>query len=613
MSQWRANLERRLPVLTWGAEYSSRTFANDMIVAAIVTIMLIPQSLAYAMVAGLPPEVGLYASMAPLVLYAVFGTSRTLAVGPVAVVSLMTAAAAAPLATENTPVYVGVAIALAALSGLMLLAMGILRLGFLANFLSHQVIAGFITASALQIAAGQLAPLLGIPAKGHSFVELVLSLGRHFDQIHRPTAVVGLSSLGFLFWVRSRLQPLLRRIGLSDRSSDVLARTGPVAAIAIAIGVVWSLALDARGVSVVGAIPRGLPRLALPPLDAGLWAKILVPALLISIVGYVESISVAHTLAARRRQRIDPDQELIALGAANLGSAVSGGFPVTGGFARSVVNFEAGAETPAAGAFAAVGIALATLFLTPLLFYLPHTTLAATIVVAVLSLVDLGAFRRTYAYSPADAAAMAATIGVTLGWGVEPGLLAGVGLSLFLYLYRTSRPHVAVVGQVPGTQHFRNVARHTVVTDAAIASIRVDESLCFPNARFFEDRINELVAANPAIRHAILVCSAVNEIDASALESLEAVNSRLRDGGVTFHLSEVKGPVMDRLRRSHFPRDLTGQIHLSQYEAIRSIDPELARRTLEAPRIDAVDDQRVPASREPLPADSETTREPRRM
>ena len=257
---------------------------------------------------------------------------------------------------------------------------------------------------------------------------------------------------------------------------------------------------------------------------------------------------------------------MIALGAANIGAAVSGGFPVTGGLARSVVNFEAGAETPAAGAFTAVGIALVTLYLTPLLFYLPKATLAATIVVAVLSLVDFSALKKTWAYSRADCAAMIATIAVTLVEGVEAGLVVGVGLSIFLHLYATSRPHVAVVGQIPGTTSFRNVARHDVITDPEILSLRVDESLYFPNARFIEDLINQGVAANPAIRHVILECPAVNAIDASALESLEAINHRLKDGGITLHLSEVKGPVMDRLKRSHFLAELTGRVHLSQYD-----------------------------------------------
>ncbi len=573
-------MRRYFPILDWGARYDGRTLTADLTAAVIVTIMLIPQSLAYALLAGLPAQVGLYASIAPLVLYAIFGTSRTLAVGPVAVVSLMTAASVGNLAAQGTPEYLGAASALAFLSGLMLLGMGFLRLGFLANFLSHPVISGFITASGILIAAGQLKHIFGVPAGGHNLYEIVLAIVGNLGQVNWVTAVIGLGTLGFLFAVRTRLKPALRGLGMGPGLADFLTRIGPVVAIAATTWAVWALALDGMGVSIVGAIPRGLPTPVVPPFDPGLWTAILVPALLISIVGYVETISVAQTLAAKRRQRIDPDQELIALGASNVGAAVSGGFPVTGGFARSVVNFDAGAQTPAAGAFTAVGIALATIFLTPYLHFLPNATLAATIIVAVLSLVDLGALKRTWAYSRADFAAMAATILLTLVQGVEAGLVAGVALSILLHLWRTSRPHAAVVGQVPGTEHFRNVERHSVVTDPAIFSLRVDESLYFPNARFLEDRINDAVAENPSVRHVILVCPAVNFIDASALESLEAINHRLKDGGITFHLSEVKGPVMDRLRRSHFLEELTGEIHLAQYDAIASINPDLARQTL---------------------------------
>jgi SulP family sulfate permease len=573
-------LRRYLPILDWGARYNRQTLVADLVVSVIVTVMLIPQSLAYALVAGLPPQVGLYASMAPLLFYAVFGTSRALSVGPVAVASLLTAAAVSKLAPQGSPEYLGAAIALATVSGILLLGMGLLRLGFIANFLGHPVVSGFITASGLQIAAGQLGPLLGIKAHGESFLEVVRSLLPEFGAIHLPTAILGLASLAFLFWVRGGLKPLLVRFGVKEKTAGLLAKLGPVAAIAATTAAVWGLGLGDKGVRIVGTVPKGLPSLAFPDFDPALWGKLLIPALMLSIVGYVESISVGLTLAAKKRQRIDPDQELIALGASNIGSAVSGGFPVTGGFSRSVVNFDAGAETPAAGAFTAVGIALAMLFLTPLLYFLPNATLAATIIVAVLSLVDIKAIKRVYDYSFTDFAAMMATIVLTLVRGVEAGLLAGVGLSIFLHLYRTSKPHVAVVGQLPGTMNFRNVERHQVVTDPQILSLRVDASFYFPNARFLEDMVNDAIAARPEVRHVILECPAVNTIDVSGLESLEAINARLKDGGVTLHLSEVKGPVMDRLKRSHFLHELTGKVHLTHYEAVASINPELADRTL---------------------------------
>jgi SulP family sulfate permease len=580
-------LRRRLPILDWGAEYSRQTLVGDLVAAAIVSIMLIPQSLAYALLVGVPPQVGLYASMAPLVLYAIFGTSRALAVGPVAVASLMTAAAAGQVAAQGSPEYLGAAIALSTVAGVLLIVMGALRLGFLANFLSHPVVSGFITAAAVQIAAGQLGALLGVSSKGESLLEILHSLVPSLGKVNPATAALGIAAVVFLLWARGGLKPLLLGLGLGDRAADILSKVAPAMVIVATTLAVWGVNLKARGVAILGTVPGGLPAIALPPIDVSLWAKLLVPSLLICIVGYVESISVALTLAAKRRQRVDPDQELIALGAADLGSAVSGGFPVTGALSRSVVNFDAGAQTPAAGAFTAVGVAIATLFLTPLLFYLPKAALAAIIIVAVLSLVDIGAIRRTWAYSRTDFAAMIGTIVVTWLDGVESGLVVGVGLSVLLHLYKTSRPHVAVVGQIPGTTSFRNVERHAVVTDPEILSLRVDESLYFPNARFIEELVNDAVAANPAIRHVILECPAVNTIDVSALESLEAINHRLADGGVTLHLSEVKGPVMDQLKRSNFLQELSGKVHLSQFEAVASIKPELAKSTRAAPRAEA--------------------------
>ena len=575
MPSWRRMLPS-LPVLQWGRAYNREALVSDGVAALIVTIMLIPQSLAYAMLAGLPPEVGLYASVAPLLLYAVFGTSRVLAVGPVAVVSLMTAAAIGQHAPAGTPEYWAVAITLAFLSGLLLLSMGLLRLGFLANFLSHPVISGFISASGILIAASQLKTLMGVSAEGHNFLDLSLSLMSQLGQVHVLTLAIGAATVAFLFWVRSGLKPLLQRLGMKPRAADVVAKTGPVAAIAVTTLLTWALDWQVQGVKIVGAVPQGLPPFTLPLWDLGLWQALLVPALLISVVGFVESVSVGQTLAAKRRQRIEPDQELVALGASNLGAAFTGGFPVTGGFARSVVNFDAGAQTPAAGVFTAAGITLASLFLTPALYYLPQATLAATIVVAVLSLVDFSILRKTWRYAKSDFLAVLATLVATLTVGVEAGLVVGVALSLALYLYRTSRPHMAEVGLVAGTEHFRNVQRHTVVVSPRVLSLRVDESLYFANSRALEDRINNAVASRPALEHVVLQCSAINDIDASALESLEAIDLRLRGAGLKLHLSEVKGPVMDRLKATEFLHGLSGRLFFTHYQAIQELSPEVA-------------------------------------
>jgi SulP family sulfate permease len=573
-----ANLLRllpSLPILEWGRRYDRDTLVSDLVAAIIVTMMLIPQSLAYALLAGLPPEIGLYASVAPLLLYAVFGTSRVLAVGPVAVVSLMTAAAIGEHAVAGSPQYWAVAITLAFLSGVMLLIMGVLRLGFLANFLSHPVISGFISASGLLIAASQLKTLLGVKAEGHNVIDLAQALISQLPNIHVLTLVVGVLATAFLFWVRKGLKPLLIRVGLNARLADVLAKAGPVAAIAVTALLAWILDWKGQGLRLVGSVPQGLPPLTLPLRDLALWQSLAMPALLISVVGFVESVSVGQTLAAKRRQRIEPNQELVALGASNLSAAFTGGFPVTGGFARSVVNFDAGAQTPAAGVYTALGITLASLFLTPALYFLPQATLSATIIVAVLSLVDLGMLKRTWAYSRTDFLAALATLLMTLVQGVEVGLVVGVAVSLVLFLYRTSRPHIAEVGQVPGTEHFRNVLRHHVATSPRLVSLRVDESLYFANARALEDRINDLVAERPALKHVVLQCSAINDIDASALESLEAIDHRLRDAGLRLHLSEVKGPVMDRLQATEFVARLSGKIYLSHYQAIAQLSPEI--------------------------------------
>ena len=564
-------ISKYVPILNWGTRYSRAALGRDMVAAVIVTIMLIPQSLAYALLAGLPPEVGLYASILPLVGYAIFGSSTSLAVGPVAVVSLMTAAAVGRLTAQGSADYASAAVVLALLSGGILTLMGLFRLGFVANFLSHPVISGFISASGLIIATSQLGGLLGISSEGHALPELLASLWENMGSFNPYTGVVGLSSLLILAWVRIDMKRRLVLWGLGTGVATFLVRAAPVVVVIASIGASAALDLGGKGVALVGAVPLGIPLLSVPTVSLDLVQALLGPAFIISIVGFVESISVAQTLAAKKRERIDPDQELVGLGAANIAAGLGSGYPVTGGFARSVVNHDAGAATPAAGIFTAGGIAIATLALTPFLALLPKATLAATIVIAVLALVDLTILKKTLTYSKADFAAVATTLAMTLLLGVEMGISLGVAASILIFLYRTSKPHTAVVGRVPGTEHFRNVLRHSVETDASIISLRVDESLYFANARFLEDMVLEKVAASPETKHVILMCPAVNAIDMSALESLESINHRLADMGIAFHLTEVKGPVMDRLKRSDFLEHLTGQVFLSQHDALTAL------------------------------------------
>ena len=556
-----------VPLLGSLRGYNRESMLSDLIAGLVVTVMLIPQSLAYALLAGVPAEVGMYASILPLVAYAIFGTSRTLSVGPVAIASLMTAVALGKVAETGSSDYVSAAVLLAFLSGGFLIALGVLRLGFLANFLSHTVVSGFITASGILIALSQMKHIVGVKAQGDTFFELLMSLLQHLPDVNYYALIVGVGVVCFLFWARRGAAGLMAQLGMDLNTAQLVAKAAPVLGIIVTIAGAVIFDLDAKGVALVGEVPAGLPSLHLPVFSLAMVELLIVPAMAISIIGYVESISVGKTLGAKRGQRVDGNQELVGLGAANLASSFSGGFPVTGGFSRSVVNFDAGASTQIAGILAAIGIALASLFLTPVLFYLPQATLAATIIVAVTGLIDVSIITKTWKLSKSDFYAVALTILGTLVFGVEAGVAAGVLVSLCLYLYRTSKPHIAEVGLIEGTEHFRNILRHKVSTRPEILSLRVDENLFFANAGYLEEYIHSALENNSEVRHLVLMCSACNTIDYSALEVLEAINGHLRDLHIAFHLSEVKGPVMDHIKDTGFLEHLTGNVYLSQYQA----------------------------------------------
>lgn len=566
-------LRRWLPALGWLKGYNRQDAAMDLLAAIIVTILAIPQSLAYAMLAGLPPQAGLYASILPLVAYALFGSSKTLSVGPVALLSLLMAASIGRIAAPGSPEYLAAALALTAMVGVLLVAMSVLRLGWIVNYLSHPVIAGFVASSAILVSANQLTYLLGVSATGNNLVEVMDSLAKRLPEASLPTLLIGLAMIVLLYAVRGQAKTLLERLGVSPTGAAMAASAGPVIAVVASTLIVMNWDQGRDSVRIVGVIPQALPPLTIPALNPALWKELLPAALIIALVGFVQSISIARALAAKRRERISANQELMGLGAANLTAAFSGGLAVTGSFARSVVNFDAGARTPMANVFSAIILAFTALFLTPLLFYLPQATLAAIIIVSVLSLVDWRTIRRTWLYSKSDFAALCLTVAGVLLIGVEQGILAGVGLSIVLYLWKTSRPHIAMIGLMPGTEHFRNVRRHAVVASPSVLGMRVDESLYFANARYLADAVYDEVLRQPSVGHVVLACGAVNQIDASALESLEELVHRLADAGVKLHLSEVKGPVMDRLERSDFLSSLTGEVFLSQFQALATLDP----------------------------------------
>ena len=556
----------------WLRQYRREQAIQDGIAGLVVTVLLVPQSLAYAMLAGLPPHVGMYASILPLLAYAAFGSSMTLAVGPVAVASLMTASALAPFAAQGSPEYLALAILLAVLGGLQLMVLGVLRLGFVANLLSHSVISGFVTGSALLIAIGQLKPLLGVPAQGHTAVELMLSLLASFQKLQPVTAALGLLAVLLLWSSRRFLAKLLARGGVPLRTADLLAKLAPMFIVLLSVGAVAVWQLDTRhGVAVVGTIPQGLPSLQLSWPAREQLTSLFLPAFMIALVGFVESVSVAQSLAIKRGQRIDPNAELRGLGAGNLASALSGGFPVTGGFARSVVNFAAGAQTPMAGVISAALMSLVLLGLTGLFERLPLAVLAATIIVAVLGLVDLATPRHAWHYDRADALTWAGTALGVLGLGVEAGIGIGVALSTGTFLWRASRPHIAVLGRLAGTEHFRNEQRFEVETQPHLLIMRIDENLFFANSAAVLDRIEAELTRRPVTRDLLLVLSSVSHIDLTAAEALERLRADLDARGIILHLAEVKGPVLDRLKHAGRLGGLVYELFVSVHSAAQAL------------------------------------------
>lgn len=572
---------RIIPVLNWGRSYTVDDLPGDLMAGLITAIMLVPQSMAYAMLAGLPAHVGLYAAIAPLILYGIFGSSRALAVGPVAIVSLMTASTLATIAPAGSPDYVAAALALALLNGLVLIALGALRAGFLTNFISHPVISGFTSAAAIVIGLSQARHLFGLEIPRGTGLETIGRLVASLGDTNAWAFGIGVASVAIVIGMRDYLVRLLDRSALPQFATQLICRSGPLVVVALGALVTAELGLDERaGLAIVGAIPSGLPDLSVPEFDWALWQKLLPSAALIAFVGYLESISVAKAVASKKRQKIDADQELIGLGAANIGAAFTGGYPVTGGFSRTMVNFSAGANTPLATFVTAILVAVAVVFFTPMFHYLPRTVLAAIIIVAVTTLIDFKSPVRAWRFNRADGIAQLVTIVVVLGVGVDAGILTGIGLSLALYVWRTSRPHFAVVGQVGATEHYRNVKRHPVRTDPEILLIRIDENLYFANAGYIEDHIIQAMAESPEVSQVVVICSAVNMIDASALETLGELRDNLRHAGVTLHLAEVKGPVLDQLNRTKFIESLVpGEVFLSTHQAVAKLRSKVKSRT----------------------------------
>jgi sulfate permease, SulP family len=550
------------PIFHWARLSTRKDLGSDLSAGAITTVLLVPQGLAYAMVAGLPPVVGLYAAILPAVLYAILGTSRDLSVGPTSIVAIMVATATAGVGNGIDPV--AAALILAALSGLILLFMGLLRMGVFANLLSAPVLTGFSSGAAIVIMADQLRHFAGIdlPA-GLQPHELIAYLAARLSILNLQTILLGGAALALLLAATGTTRT-------GRRLQAVTARLAPV--IVLALGAIVVLLFGMERVPLVGEISARPPVLDITMPGIAAWISLLPSAALISIIVFVESVSIGKYLAGRRRETVDADQELIALGAANLGSALSGAMPAAGSFSRSTVNYNAGAHSQFSSIFLALFTAATLLLLAPLFSGLPKAVLAAVIIVAVAGLVDLRSIPETWRYSKADGASNLVTFLGVLAYGVEPGLIMGVLLSVLLYLWRTGHPNVAVVGRLPHSTEFRSVERHKVETWPELLLVRVDENLYFANASHVQDMITRELQKRPGVRHLVLVMGGVGFVDSSALRSLQLAVDTLREAGVAIHLADVKGPVMDRLRRTRIFEQLApGQVFPTAQHAVAAL------------------------------------------
>ncbi|MEQ8858595.1 MAG: sulfate permease [Pseudomonadales bacterium] len=567
------NWQSYIPIVPALTRYRREDFSHDLVAGVVLGVITVPQAIAYAFLAGLPAEAGLYASLVPMVLYAVFGSSKHLVVGPVAITALMVAAAVGQYAPLYGQTYLGVTTVLCLQAGIFLWLLRLSQMGGLVNLLSHPVITGFVNAAALLIIISQLPAFTGI-GRGEATepFEQLLHLARGLDQLNPAVVSVGAACLVALYLVRRYSVPLLRLFLRDVEDNHPIRRTGPmlVAAFAALAVTIWNLDGD-LGVAVVGPLPSGLPAFTLPPFHWQMWLDVAPVSAMIAVVSYVESYSIGTTLATRERTRVNSHQELIALGAANIGAAFTGAYPVSGSFSRSSVNYQTGARTQVSALVCMAVIVLTLLYFTPLFERLPHAALAAIVVVSVVSIVDVHSMRRHWRIHREDSITEIATLLTVLAFGVETGLITGVALSIAFFVRTSSRPHIVIVGRIPHTEHFRSARRYDVETFPQVAAIRVDENIYFGNANQVESKLLKVVQRRPGTRHVLLVMSAVNMVDVSGLEMLIRLNLNLEAMGIKLHLSEVKGPVMEQLEATDFTLRLTGSVFFTTDQAMRDL------------------------------------------
>lgn len=551
------NIKQYIPISDWLPTYKNVQLKSDLSAGLTVGVMLIPQGMAYAMIAGLPPIYGLYASIVPLLIYALLGTSRQLAVGPVAMVSLLTAAGIGAIAEAGTETYIAFAIVLAFLVGAIQFLLGTFRLGFLVNFLSHPVISGFTSAAALIIGLSQLKHLLGVDlARSHHVHEILIQAIEKAGEINGLTVAIGIAGI----------------VLIKGAKKINKAIPGPLLAVVFGILAVWGLGLTEQGVKIVGAVPSGLPSFSVPAFNAETIQLLLPMALAISLVSFMESIAVAKAIQAKHKDyKVEPNQELIALGLANVGGAFFQSYPVTGGFSRTAVNDQAGAKTGMASIISAGLIILTLLFLTPLFYFLPQAILAAVIMVAVFGLIDIKEAKHLWQVNRSDFWMLIVTFLGTLTLGIEQGIGIGVILSLAVIIFRTTRPHIAVLGRVPDTGFYRNVERFEQVEERDdLLIIRFDAQLYFANVSYFKEKIEEMIRAKGAgLETLILNAESINNVDSTAIHALEDLAESLQSAQLQLCFTGVKGPVRDAMAKGHLTEKIgADHFFMSVQEAV---------------------------------------------
>jgi SulP family sulfate permease len=567
----KTQLAHYLPIISWLKTYSRQDFYDDLFAGVITAILLVPQGIAYAMLAGLPPQLGLYASILPPIVYVLLGTSRTLSVGPVSIAAIMIAVSLSAPEVQALGNPVQSTLILSAECGLIMLLMALLHLGGLVNFISHPVLTGFTSGASLLIIASQLPQLAGLKSP-----ECGLALdcySRYAQAYNWPTLWIGLSAIGLLILFGKAIPSLLNLMGLSQAIVTAISKCGPLLAVLLGTAAVTYFNLQTgHNVAVVGVVPSGFPELRFDFININKWQVLLPSASFIGLIAYVESVAIAKVTANLRGEKVEPNQELIALGAANLASAVSGGMPVAGGFSRTMVNFAAGARTQMAMLIAACILAGAVIFFAPWFENIPKAVLAAIILVAIVPLVRLRNIVDTWRYDRGDGIAELVTLLGVIVLGIEEGISLGILLTIASHLRKSSQPHIAVVGRIPNTEHFRNIKRHQVETWRYLLMIRIDESITFTNINYVEEFLASEMRRQPDIKHVVLIFTSVSDIDTTALEALETINQALKGQGKTLNIAEAKGPVMDKLEKTDFIEQLKpGKVFFRSMDAVKEL------------------------------------------